>query len=127
MDDDDLQKIRQARLQELQGQQAGAAGAADQKREQEDEARKSILSQICTPEAVDRLGRIAMVKAERARDIERRLVMLAQTNQLKQRVTEEELISLIGMIDEKQKEEQKVVISRRKTSIDDDDDDIFDL
>jgi len=130
-----LQRIRQARLQELsaqRGQQSGGgvgsiggAGGGDDKKLQEDEARKSLINQICTPEAVDRLGRIAMVKEERARDLENRLIMLARSNQLRQRVTEQELISLIGMMDEK-KDEHKIVFSRRKAVLDDDDD-VFDL
>jgi len=69
-----------------------------------------------------------MVKEERARDLESRLIMLARTNQLRQRVTEEELIKLIGMVDEsKNKEEDKIVFSRRKGAFDDDDDALFDL
>jgi len=124
MEDDDLQRIRQARLQELQqrGQPSGGGGGGgDDKKLQEDETRKSLINQICTPEAVDRLGRIAMVKEERARDLENRLIMLARSNQLRQRVTEQELIQLIGMLDEK-KDEQKIVFSRRKAVLDDDDD-----
>jgi programmed cell death protein 5 len=63
-----------------------------------------------------------MVKEERARDLESRLIMLARTNQLRQRVTEEELIKLIGMVDEnKNKEEDEIVFSRRKGAFDDDD------
>ncbi|RPB01451.1 DNA-binding TFAR19-related protein [Choiromyces venosus 120613-1] len=120
MDDDDLQKIRQARMQEL-AQQGQGQGGSD-KKQQEDEARKSIISQILTPEAVDRLGRIAMVKESRARHLESRLIMMARSNQIRQRVTEEDLIALINAIDEKKTTEQKVVFSRRKGAFDDDDD-----
>ncbi|KAL7266438.1 hypothetical protein RUND412_011018 [Rhizina undulata] len=130
MDDDDLQKIRQARLQELaqQRQSSGGSGSGDSDQQhQEDEARKSILSQILTPEAVDRLNRIAMVKESKARELESRLIMMARSNQLRQRVTEDDLISFIGLLDEKKKEEQKVVFSRRKGAFDDDDDDLLDL
>ena len=68
-----------------------------------------------------------MVKEDRARDLESRLIMLARTNQLRQRVTEEELIKLIGMVDEsKNKEEDKIVFSRRK-GVFDDEDDLLDL
>ncbi|CUS06736.1 unnamed protein product [Tuber aestivum] len=119
----DLQKIRQARMQELAQQGQGEGG--NDKKQQEDEARKSIISQILTPEAVDRLGRIAMVKESRARDLENRLIMMARSNQIRQRVTEEDLIALINAIDEKKTTEQKVVFSRRKGVLDDDDD--FDL
>ena len=93
------------------------------------ESRKQIISQICTPEAVDRLGRIAMVKASRATDLENRLIMLARTNQLRSRVTDEELVKLIGMVDDSKKKDNggdgEIVFHRRKAVFDDDDDDFF--
>src|SRR3954454_13065613 len=77
------------------------------------------------PEAADRLGRIRLVKESRATDIENRLIMLAQSGQLRQKVTEEQLKELLGAVAEnqrKEEEEQKIVISRRKGGWDDDDD-----
>ncbi|KAF3930256.1 hypothetical protein ABW20_dc0106053 [Dactylellina cionopaga] len=130
MDDDDLQKIRQARLQQLQQEQGasgGGGGQSDQQgaqREAEDEARKSILTQILTPEANDRLGRIALVKADRARDLENRLIALARSGQIRQRVTDGELKSMLeGASEAVKKEESKVVFQRRRGVLDDDDDD----
>ncbi|KAH8149192.1 uncharacterized protein LAJ45_06731 [Morchella importuna] len=130
MDDDDLQKIRQARMQELQQQQASSGGGGGggsngggDKQQQEAEARKSIINQILTPEAVDRLNRIAMVKEERARDLENRFIMMARSNELRQRVTEDDLIAIINMMDKQKAEEGKVVFSRRKGGFDDDEDD----
>jgi programmed cell death protein 5 len=76
---------------------------------------------------VDRLGRIAMVKEERARALETRLVMLARSGQLRERVTEEKLIEFMRMLDEQNKEDTKIVFSRRKAALDDDDDDLLDL
>lgn len=67
-----------------------------------------------------------MVKEDRARDLEGRLLMLARSGQLRQRVTEDDLIKLIGMIDEQKKDEGKITFQRRKVALDDDDDD-FDL
>lgn len=62
-----------------------------------------------------------MVKERRATDVENRLIMLAQTGQLKAKVTEEQLIDLLNKLAEN-KEEEKIVISRRKGGWDDDDD-----
>lgn len=89
------------------------------------ERRTSILNQILEPEAADRLGRIRLVKEDRAMDVENRLIMLAQTGQLRQKVTEEQLKQLLNAVSENQRkdeEEQKIVISRRKGGWDDDDD-----
>lgn len=86
--------------------------------------RAAIISQILDPAAADRLGRIRLVKESRAVDIENRLIMLAQTGQLRQKVTEEQLKELLNAVAENQRkeEEQKIVITRRKGGWDDDDD-----
>jgi DNA-binding TFAR19-related protein (PDSD5 family) len=89
-------------------------------RQQQNEARQHILNQILHPEAADRLGRIRLVKEERAADIENRLITLAQTGQLRQKVTEEQLKELLNAMSES-KEEEKIVVSRRKAWDDDDD------
>ncbi|KAA8914667.1 double-stranded DNA-binding domain-containing protein [Sphaerosporella brunnea] len=133
MEDDELAKIRAARMADLQQRGAGgSSGGAGEKQSQEVEARKQILSQICSPEAVDRLGRIAMVKAERATDLENRLIMLARSGQIRGRVSDDDLIKLIRMVDESDKKqgggnggEGEIVFQRRKGGFDDDDDDFF--
>jgi programmed cell death protein 5 len=89
------------------------------------EARKAMLNQILHPEAADRLGRIRLVKEERATEIENRLIMLAQTGQIRQKVTEDKLKELLNAVADN-KEEEKIVVSRRKVW-DDDDDDLLDL
>lgn len=89
------------------------------------EQRASILQQILDPDAADRLGRIRLVKESRATDIENRLIMLAQSGQLRAKVTETQLKELLGAVAEnqrKEEEEHKIVISRRKGGWEDDDD-----
>ncbi|KAK1141620.1 hypothetical protein N8T08_008884 [Aspergillus melleus] len=136
MADAELEEIRRARLAQLQQQQGGAprGGGPDNQEEQrkqaETERRSAILSQILEPEAADRLGRIRLVKESRAMDIENRLIMLAQTGQLRQKVNEDQLKQLLNAVAENQRkdeEEHKVVFSRRKGGWDDDDDDLLDL
>lgn len=90
------------------------------------DASQAILNQILLPEAADRLGRIRLVKEERATDIEKRLIMLARTGQLQAKVTEEQLKELLNAVAENKKEE-KIVINRRKDGWDNDDDDLSDL
>ncbi|OAX79513.1 hypothetical protein ACJ72_06168 [Emergomyces africanus] len=146
MADAELEEIRKARLAQLQAQAGGGGGGGvpgegsnqEQRKQQEgtipnisvlfasSDARQAILSQILLPEAADRLGRIRMVKEDRATDIENRLIMLARTGQLRAKVTEEQLKELLNAIAEN-KEEEKIVISRRKGGWDDDDDDLLDL
>ncbi|KAJ5738368.1 dsDNA-binding protein PDCD5 [Penicillium malachiteum] len=95
------------------------------KMNREADRRAAILNQILDPAAADRLGRIRLVKESRAVDIENRLLMLAQTGQLRQKVTEEQLKELLNAVAEnqrKEEEEQKIVITRRRGGWDDDDD-----
>ncbi|KAG6134624.1 hypothetical protein E4U09_000402 [Claviceps aff. purpurea] len=136
MDDSELEQIRKARLEQLKAQSSSAgargggassSGAPDPERQkqQQDEARQHILNQILHPEAADRLGRIRLVKEQRATDIENRLIMLAQTGQVRQKVTEAQLKDLLNAVADN-KEEEKIVVSRRK-GWDDDDDDLLDL
>jgi programmed cell death protein 5 len=76
--------------------------------------RASILSQILTPDAADRLGRIRLVKESRASDIENKLIMLARSGQIRQKVTEDQLKDILGQVAEQnEKEEQKIVVNRR--------------
>ncbi|KAM5431614.1 hypothetical protein McanMca71_004849 [Microsporum canis] len=105
MADAELEEIRKARLAQLQ------QGAGDDDQRKENEARQSILSQILLPEAADRLGRIRLVKESRATDIENRLIMLARSGQLRQKVTEDQLKELLNAVADHK--EEKIVISRR--------------
>ncbi|KAL8738038.1 MAG: hypothetical protein Q9181_001106 [Wetmoreana brouardii] len=132
MSEADLEEIRKGRLAQLQQQQqsgsSGASGAGqdEQRRQQEAEARASILSQILQPEAADRLGRIRLVKESRATEIENRLIMLARSGQLRAKVTEDQLKELLGAVAENNERGGtaggKIVVSRRKGGWDDDDD-----
>ncbi|KAM0255648.1 hypothetical protein ACHAQJ_005573 [Trichoderma viride] len=135
MDESELEQIRKARLEQLKSQGGGggsrAGGAQSQgqdgerQRQQADEARQQMLNQILHPEAADRLGRIRLVKEQRATDVENRLITLAQTGQLRQKVTEAQLKDLLTAVADNQ-EHEKIVVSRRK-GWDDDDDDLLDL
>lgn len=93
------------------------------RRAREAEARTHILSQILEPDAADRLGRIRLVKASRAEDVENRLIMLARTGQLRGRVSETQLKDILNALSEQQQEaeSQKFKVQRRKGGWDDDD------
>lgn len=90
-------------------------------RSREAEARQSILSQILEPDAADRLGRIRLVKASRADDVENRLITLARTGQLRQKVNEDQLKQILEAMSEQQEEAKKITVQRRKGGWDDDD------
>lgn len=69
-----------------------------------------------------------MVKEQRATEIENRLIMLAQSGQLRAKVTEAQLKELLSAVAENNsKQEEKIVVNRRKAWEDEDDDDLLDL
>ncbi|KAL2269550.1 hypothetical protein VTJ83DRAFT_1734 [Remersonia thermophila] len=136
MEDAELEQIRRARLEQLKAQSgASSAGGssqdqAQQRKQQEAEARATILNQILEPEAADRLARIRMVKEQRAQDVEDRLITLARTGQLRQKVTEDQLKDLLNAVaDAQAAQEEKIVTKRRKGGWGDEDDldDLLDL
>ena len=69
------------------------------------------------------------MKEQRATEVENRLIMLARTGQLRQKVTEDQLKELLGAVADTHSREsgQKIVVDRRKGWDDDDDDDLLDL
>lgn len=129
MDDPELQAIRQKRMQELlaaqgmQGAPSGQSGEADQedaKRAAEDR-RQAMLVQILTAGARERLSRIALVKPEKARNVENMILAAAQRGALQEKVTEERLVSMLEQISEKENSSKtKVTIQRRRPLFEDD-------
>lgn len=134
MDDADLQRIRAARLAELQSSApsgpvraagAGAAGGQGQKNssgEDEDAQRHAQLSQILDTGARDRLRRIALVKPDRARSVEDLILRMMRSGQIRQRVKEAELVGLLQEIAEQQ-EQERTTSSIRNLRRDESDDD----
>eukprot|EP00271_Cylindrocystis_brebissonii_P011842 TRINITY_DN2980_c0_g1_i2.p2 TRINITY_DN2980_c0_g1~~TRINITY_DN2980_c0_g1_i2.p2 ORF type:complete len:140 (+),score=49.19 TRINITY_DN2980_c0_g1_i2:272-691(+) len=138
MDDPELEEIRRRRMQEMmKGQQAGGgAGAAaggmggaggaeqqqaeaEQKREAE-ERRQMMLVRSLSNEARERLSRIALVKPDKARGVEDLILRGVQYGQIREKVSEEKLITLLEQINEQTKRTTKVTIQRRRSVLDDD-------
>ncbi|KAI8450715.1 PDCD5-related protein, partial [Phakopsora pachyrhizi] len=61
--------------------------------------RRTMISQIVDSDARERLSRIALVRPKRAREIEDMLIRMAQTGQLRGRVSEEQLIGVLDQIE----------------------------
>ncbi|CAM0135658.1 hypothetical protein VKS41_005310 [Umbelopsis sp. WA50703] len=140
MDDDELQAIRARRLAELQGQQGGSSGSPsrnasgsanskenEQQKSDMEEARRTMLVQILDNDARERLARINMVKADKARAVEDLLIRMAQSGQLRSKVSEKQLIDLLGQLNQQDAgaSQTKIVYNRRR--FDDDSDDDYDL
>jgi len=110
--DEELEKIRKKRLQELQQQTAFQEDleAQEQQKEEFEKQKKAILLKILTPEARERLGRIKVARPEVADSIENQLIMLASQGQLKNKINDEQLRMLLRKIMPKKRE---IKIKRR--------------
>lgn len=125
MEDSELQKIRAARLAQLQsgsGTSERSGGGEDGGEDQ----RHAILSQLLDASARDRLRRIALVKKERAEQVEQLLLRMAKSGQIRQRVTEPELVALLTQINDNASagsRSSNVSITRLRRGGDDSDED----
>ncbi len=93
MDDEELDAIRRRKLLELQ-QAQDQAFAQQQIREQQQAQKQTILRQILSPEARERLGRIELAYPELADSIENQLIALAQSGRV-QRVIDDATLKQI--------------------------------
>ncbi|XP_065878235.1 uncharacterized protein [Euphorbia lathyris] len=128
MADPELEAIRQRRMQELMGQRGMGSqqnpeqqNAKEEAKREAEERRQMMLSQILSPEARERLSRIALVKPEKARSVEDVVLRAAQMGQIVEKVSEEKLISLLEQINTQTTKQTKVTIQRRRSVLDDDD------
>ncbi|KAA1113451.1 hypothetical protein PGT21_031795 [Puccinia graminis f. sp. tritici] len=145
MADPELEAIRQKRLADLASRDDGAAssvpssvmsklggqpagsGEEEAKKAENEEIRRTAVSQIIDNDARERLSRIALVRPQRARQIEDMLIRMAQSGQLRGRVTEEQLISVLDQLERAESgstasvNQPKKITYVRKDAFDDDD------
>jgi len=106
MVDDELAEIRRRRMEQLQRQ------AMDQQTVEEEALRQQqiesqirlALMEILEPEARERLNTIKLTRPEFAKAVEQQLVMLAQSGRVRQRITDDQLKSLLVQLTPSKKE-----------------------
>ena len=108
--DEELQRLREKRLLEIQEQQRQTEEL--RAAQQEAEARKqALLRRALTPEARQRLTNIKMVRSDYAEQLELQLIQLAQSGRLKLPITDDMLKKLLAQI---QSQPQREIRIRRR-------------
>ena len=110
--DEDLEKLRKKKLQELQQQisMQDTLEEQDQQKQEFEEQKKQILRSILTTPARERLGRIKVARPEMAESIENQLIMLAQSGRLENKINDEQLCKLLSKVIPKKRD---ISIKRR--------------
>lgn len=108
-DQDELELIRQRKMQEMMARQQEAALREEQARQLEAQ-KQSALRQILTPEARLRLSNLKMARPELAEAVENQLIMLAQSGRIQQQIDDDTLKQLLQRIVPKKRE---IKIERR--------------
>ena len=81
-----------------------------------------MLTQLCTTQARERLNRIAIVKPDKVRQIEDNLLQAAMRGQIRSKITEEAVISMLEQTTAAASTSIKIL--RRKPNFDSDEEDL---
>ncbi|XP_034947125.1 programmed cell death protein 5 [Chelonus insularis] len=127
MADPELEMLRQQRMAELQSQFKGGNDAnqkaAEERRQQMEDMKHSILTQVLDQSARARLNTLSLGKPEKARMVEEMLVSMAQRGQLPGKLGEKELINILESVNQQTQKTTTVKFDRRRAALDSDDDD----
>merc|ERR1711998_237520 len=97
------------------------AAAMQEKQSEMEDKRKMILNQVLTAEAQDRLGRIAVVKASYARQVEDALMQQAMKGQLPGQIDDKALLGILEKFNSQAGGSGPKVQIQRRNIMDDDD------
>ena len=100
---EDLDALRRKKLLELQ-QRAQAERDQEAQKQQLDLQKRSVLMEVLTPEARSRLANVKLARPEYALQIENLIIQLAQTGQIRQKITDEQLKQILRKISAKRKD-----------------------
>ena len=109
--DEELERLKQQRMLELQAQQQQQEQI--QQAQQEAEAKKeALLRQILTPEARQRLARVRMVRPDFGAQLELQLLQAAQSGRVRLPIDDETLKRLLTQV-QTQQSKRDIKITRR--------------
>jgi programmed cell death protein 5 len=97
-DEDDLEELRQEKMEQLKEQQQGEVDeeAMQAQQEQADAQKQAILRQNLTDGARKRLNTVKMSKPDHGEQIERQVLALAQSGRVQGQIDEDQMKELLS-------------------------------
>jgi len=105
--DEELRRLREKRLQELQAQQQRSEEVSEAQ-ERVEAQKQALLRRMLTPEARQRLTNIKMVRPDFADQLEVQLIQIAQSGRVKLPITDEILKNLLEQMQAQQQREIRI-------------------
>jgi len=108
-DEDELEILRQRKMQELQMRAQQEAVAQDQAKRLEAE-KANLMRQLLTPEARERLANLRMTRPDVVESVENQLIMLVQAGRISQQIDDYTLRQILRKI---MPQKREIKIERR--------------
>ena len=108
-DEDELEVLRQRKMQELQLQAQQEAMARDQAK-QVDAQKQMVMRQLLTPEARERLANLRMTRPDVVESVENQLIMLVQAGRITQQIDDYTLRQILRKV---MPQKREIKIERR--------------
>lgn len=108
-DDEEMEAIRQRKLDQLQKQQA--SNVQEENQAVLDAQKQAILRQILTEEARQRLANVKLARPQLAEAVELRLIQLSQQSTISEKISDLQLKEILRKL-QGQKRETKINIRR---------------